>query len=91
MTLDEAYDAFGLEDPTKHGRRWAEFIWGVDGIPPAEATGLILAMSPSIRGKMENARVFPADYIEHHLNAFTISAKARIYDLETAPKLEGHA
>lgn len=33
MTPDEAYAVLGVCDPIKHGRTWAENIWGVDGLP----------------------------------------------------------
>ncbi|MBS0988501.1 hypothetical protein [Acetobacter okinawensis] len=79
MTPDEAWTVFGVSDPIKHGKAWAESVWGVDGLPMSLAVQLVPQEADAL-GKTMTARG-GAPLVEHYCSAFTISAKARLFDL----------
>lgn len=79
MTPDEAWTVFGVSDPIKHGKVWAESVWGVDGLPMSLGVQLVTQEADAL-GKTMTARG-GAPLVEHYCSAFTISAKARLFDL----------
>lgn len=79
MSPDEAWSVFGVSDPIKRGKAWAESVWGVDGLPMSVAVRLV-AQEADALGKTMTARG-GAPLVEPYCNSFTISAKARLFDL----------
>jgi hypothetical protein len=89
MTPDESWAVFGVSDPIKRGKAWAESVWGVDGLPMSLAVQLV-AQEADALGKTMTARG-GAPLVEPYCNAFTISAKARLFDLYLSQHHGGHA
>lgn len=79
MTPDKSWTVFGVTDPIKRGKAWAESVWGVDGLPMSLAVRLVTQEADAL-GKTMTARG-GALLVGPYCNAFTISAKARLFDL----------
>lgn len=89
MTPDESWAVFGVTDPIKRGKAWAESVWGVDGLPMSVAVRLVAKEADAL-GKTMTARG-GAPLVEPYCNSFTISAKARLFDLYMSQYLGGAA
>lgn len=79
MTPQEAYAVFGVSEPIPYGKLWAENIWGVDGLPLQLATRLIEQEAGRLTSEI--ARRGGAPLVASYIEAFTVSAKARLFDL----------
>lgn len=91
MTWEEALAALGLREPFAHGRAWAEEAWGVEGHPLSEIKPHLDAQIAALRTHMDHDLNLPEYIIGKLIEYFTVSAKARLYDLAMAPKVVGHA
>ncbi|GBQ19418.1 hypothetical protein AA12717_0241 [Gluconacetobacter sacchari DSM 12717] len=91
MTWEEALAALGLRDPFVDGRTWAEEVWGVEGAPLSAIKPSLDAWIEVMRINMKHDLNLPEPIIRKHIECFTLSAKARLYDLAMAPKVVGHA
>lgn len=98
MTPDEAYATlFGEPDPIRRGKRWAETVWGVDGLPLREAQRLVQAEAEAMRNRLKDAPCARFEHdgiplVDRHVDYFAVAAKARLYDLYMAHQHHrGHA
>lgn len=91
MTWEEVLAALGLREPFVHGRAWAEEAWGVEGRPLSAIKPHLDAQIEALRTHMDHDLGLTELIIGKHIEWFTLSAKARLYDLAMAPKLMGHA
>lgn len=82
MTPDEAWAVFGVSNPIKHGRAWAENIWGVDGLPLSVAQRLIRQEADTLARRLIEHGGAPL--VDDYALLFTTSAKARLFDLYMA-------
>jgi hypothetical protein len=89
MTSDEAYAVFGVSDPIKRGKAWAESIWGVDGLPMSLSVQLVAQEADALDETLTARGGAPL--VEAYCHAFTISAKARLFDLYLSQHHGGHA
>ncbi len=89
MTPDKSWAFFGVSDPIKRGKAWAESVWGVDGLPMSVAVQLV-AQEADALGKTMTARG-GLPLVEPYCKSFTISAKARLFDLYMSQYLGGTA
>ncbi|WP_010511579.1 hypothetical protein [Komagataeibacter europaeus] len=96
--MTEAYAAlFGVTDPIRSGKQWADAVWGVDGLPLQEAQSLMQAEVEAMRDTLKDAPCASFEHegiplVDRHVDYFTVAAKARLYDLYMAHQhYRGHA
>ena len=81
MTFEQLLADKGFIDPAEYGRSFADGLGGVEGAHPRDITPTIEGMASALRVALNDAGVFPQEYVDIHTKCFEYSAKARYFDI----------